>query len=120
MSEPHKDRVCTLSYLDSVSGKIISCDIPSTVRVSRYSERELLQDDGKTWKKETSSEEYLCLKHFEQLYIDHPFYERTYNRNKPITDENGIQTGQFDTNLDLGDWTYKIFKSDIGKEVKKE
>lgn len=92
MSELQTDRACEISYIDPVSGKIIQCDRPSTYRVRRYSERKVLQDDGQTWEKETSSEEYLCTTHYNHLYNCHPFYAKIYGRCEPDKD----------TPLDLG------------------
>jgi len=102
MSDPQTDRVCEISYIDPVAGKIISCKQPSTYRVRRYSERQVLQDDD-SWETETSSEEYLCDTHFNHLYNCHPFYAKIYGKCDP----------KLNTPLDLGAFSYKRFESSI-------
>jgi len=67
MSKLDTNRLCEYSYIDTIEGKIIRCDISSTIRVKIYTELEALQDDG-SWKKEPRPDEYLCDKHFDQKY----------------------------------------------------
>ncbi len=109
MSELNKSKCCDLNYISG--GETFFCKTPATVRIRRFTEREIITDDGK-WEKESRPDEYLCALHFEHLYLNHPFYHRSYKKNRHRMNDEGIEI-QLDTDLDLGDWTYTRFVSDV-------
>ena len=103
MSKPETDMVCqwvwTETYFDEdVKEKrdINHCTALSNYRVTIYSNRQIMNDKGE-WEQEKRHEEYLCKKHFDELYKYrakpiNPIF--TYRKIERKADEKKVKTSK--------------------------